>query len=595
MLRPVYFACLCILAATCDAFAKGSTLATGTAGMTSWTITSPLSFVPPAGFIPVTLSATNSGAKAINARYEFSSQDFYYSSNNATVASGSLEIQPFKTAIATHWIWRGSNFRRSETQSRVRFSIKTPNGASNDTLRGADRDSGSAIAFSTAFTTTGMLSTGSSGEFLYPPMGIEVAVIDPQAIPADWRVFSSLYSLYLTPGDWDDLAPGVRDALRTWIGFGGMVGIVDDDLGQAQRVAGELIPRDSMLGLFANPDPVIALSHAQIDTHLDGLRAARNAFGIGVPATDLDRQFRYRPGRYRIDRNEARGRNQTFPLRDSFGRREIPYLAICMLLFAFAVLVGPVSLRLWAGPGKRHRLFLTTPLFSLAASALMLVVVLLQDGLGVKGRRFTVIDLAPADSAQPGALIYQEQFVRAGMVTTRGFPIEPGLMPIIPIEATDPSLVVRDNRAEGPWISSRRDRSLSLAGLLPIRWQVTLERADEQSLHLHIECPVDTFSDAWFIDGEGLVWKWDGGATDASGTRRFIPATRDPEGVMRPMFARCSTNLKGAILGRINHENQRNRFWALAENGRVGARPTDAKVKWLESQLILTSKVTPKR
>ena len=128
MSRPVYFACLCIFAATCDAFANGSTLATGTSGMTSWTVTSPLNFVPPAGFIPVTLSATNSGAKAINASYEFSSQDFYYSSNNATVASGSLEIQPFKTALATHWIWRGSNFRRSDTQSRVRFSIKTPNG-----------------------------------------------------------------------------------------------------------------------------------------------------------------------------------------------------------------------------------------------------------------------------------------------------------------------------------------------------------------------------------------------------------------------------------------------------------------------------------
>ncbi len=64
------------------------------------------------------------------------------------------------------------------------------------------------------------------------------------------------------------------------------------------------------------------------------------------------------------------------------------------------------------------------------------------------------------------------------MVTARGFSIEPGLMPIIPVEAIETSLAVRDDQAVGPWISSRRDRSLAFAGAVPLRWKISHDGAE---------------------------------------------------------------------------------------------------------------------
>lgn len=592
MSRVFYLLVLNLTVGIGVSFGNPSILASGTAGSTKWEITSPLNFVPAAGFIPVTISATNRESKALRATYSFASHDFYYGTNATTVAAGALDIPALQTASATHWIWRGSNFRRAESQSRVSVSVNTPSGRSEDSLRGIDRESGASIAFSRAFLTSKDLAPGRSGHFVYTPSGVDVAILDPRTLPPDWRALSSLYALYLTPADWDDLPPGVRDAIRTWIGFGGTVGIVGQDRAAALRAADALAPSDVAFGIFATADPVSALVPSELMAHVKGLQEFETAFAIGVPATELDLRSRNRRGSFR-QRTNRTGRNQSFPLRDSFGRREIPYLAICMLLFGFAVLVGPASLRLWAGPGKRHRLFLTTPIFSIAASALLLVVMLFQDGLGIKGRRFTVVDLAPANRSQPEALVYQEQFARAGMVSGGGFPIEQGLMPIIPVETIETTLAVRGDQAVGPWISSRRDSSLAFAGAVPLRWRISHDGASEDSLQLHIEAPVREFEDAWFVDGDGLVWKWDGKADGDGGNMRFIPATRNAKSVMEPMFERCSTNLRLSILKRLDRTGHRNRFWGHARAGALAARASHPKIKWLESPLILTSKVTP--
>ena len=310
----------------------------------------------------------------------------------------------------------------------------------------------------------------------------------------------------------------------------------------------------------------------------------------------MSRRARYRRSFEGYD-DDAPGRGGTFPLRDAFGRRGIPYLVICMLLIVFAVLVGPVSLRLWAGPGRRHRLFFTTPLFSLVTSGLLLLVMLFQDGLGIDGRRFTLLDLAPADSSQPTAIVYQEQFTRAGMITGGGFALDAGLMPMISEAANDDALSVRDGRAVGGWFSSRRDRSLALAGATPVRWQVTHEGASDEALRLRVECPITKFEAAWFVDGEGAVWKWNQIDPDADGELVFDKkAGMDPSGIMDLMepklLKRCSGG-RNLIKARMDQKNQRNRFWALVKDGSAGAVPTGPKIDWRESQLVLTSKVTP--
>ena len=595
MLRVCSLIALWLACATAGALANGATLATGSAGTTRWEVTSPLSFVPVAGYFPLAVTATNPSGNTVRVNYRIQSVDYYLGpSGTSTVAAGSFEIQPAKSSTATHWVWRGSNFQRSYNQSYLRISVNTPSGDSEDTLKGPDRDAGSSMAFSRrvfALNPQGLIARRSD-IFQWTPRGEEVVVFDPATLPADWRVFSSLYAVFLTPTDWDELSPGVRDALRTWIGFGGSVALVGDDRADTERVRKELSPDDLRLGMFGHSRSVSSVSPDNLAGLITHLAPRRVVFAVGAASPEFDRYGRGRRSysRYRDGTNPY----QKFPLRDAFGRRDIPYLVICLLLIVFAVVVGPISLQLWAKAGKRHRLFLTTPIFSIATSGLLLIVMLFQDGLGIDGRRFTIIDLAPAGSSQPSALIYQEQFSRAGMVGGGGFPIEPGLMPIIPIDSMERSLAVLEDQAVGSWISSRRDSSLSLAGSLPIRWQVTHAGASEDSLSLRIECPITEFSDAWFVDGDGLVWKWDTNPIDKTGKMRFIPASREPESMMRPMFKRFSANLQGFVLSRLDERQQRNRFWALAKDGAAGARATHEKIDWLESGLIITSKVDPK-
>ena len=583
-------ACAALLAGNCQAV---ESLASATSGLTRWEVTAPLSFMPTAGFMPLTISATNTDSEGIKASYNIALDDHRYGSKTTTVASGSLDVPAGKSASATHWVWCGSQYHRGR-RSHFNFTFNSPSGTSAGTLMGKD-DGGLSIAFSRSFIKDNRvpgLTPTSGGHYGYA--GEVVAMFDPKSLPADWRIFSSLHGIFIRPADWDDMSPGVRDAMRTWVGFGGFVRIVDDDGAGGERVASELAPNAAALGVFAHRDAVGVVSYRRIRTDANDIRAMALAVGVPEPVGEARR------GRNRYasswDHDHAPQRRGHFPLRDAFGARGIPYFVICMLLIVFAVLVGPVSLRMWAGPGRRHRLFFTTPLLSAVTSGLLLIVMLFQDGLGIDGRRFTLIDLAPADSP-PTALIYQEQFARAGMIAGGGFELEKGLVPILPYTWEREDLSVRDGRATGSWFSSRRDRSLALAGAAAVRWKVTHEGitggSGEDVLRLRVESPITEFESAWFVDGEGLVWKWVDRGSVEDGEFELIPAGKDIDSLLEPMFSRCSSGLRGFVVGKMEQPNQRNRFWAMVKDGSSVARPTHKKIDWKESQLVLTSKVIP--
>ena len=87
---------------------------------------------------------------------------------------------------------------------------------------------------------------------------------------------------------------------------------------------------------------------------------------------------------------------------------------------------------------------------------------------------------------------------------------------------------------------------------------------------------------------------WDKNPPDGDGVYTFVPRSHDPDSVMSPMFANSSEALRKTVLAIMGQKNQRNRFWALAKQAGDAARETSPKVDWLESTLVLTSKVAPK-
>ena len=594
MLRFLSIAALAFLLSTSLRAAEAE-LASGAAGSVTWTLTSPFDRLPAAGFVPVSVSATNGGIAAVKVDYALEGSSAYSNSGSTMLASGSLDLALGKTGTATHWIWRGAEFGSPESADYISITLSTPSGnSSNQIGQGYNQRFTSAVSENIVKAEPSRFSRGAR-RGLTADGGILATQFSPDSLPADWRVFSGFQTLFLTPDDWDQLSPGVRDAMRLWLGFGGTVRVVSVEKKEGRRVIDELLPSDSRLGVFGARVPVIPMSFN--DLRNDGIRGDRETiFRNGIPSagfTDIDR----RSSRQRYRNGQSFNPYQSFPLRDLFGRRDIPYFPICMLLIAFAVIVGPVSLKYWAPAGRRHRLFFTTPVFSLATSGLLLVVMLFQDGLGIDGRRFTILDLAPADSSQPDAIVYQEQFTRAGMTGGGGFELAEGLMPLLPNDSYEESLSVIGEEAKGSWFASRRDRSMALVGATPVRWKVTQESVGEKKMTLRIESPFTEFDDAWFIDEKGQGWRADGAGMDTDGLLTFNSASNDPAGLMEPMFKNCSSSLRDSMLARIRQKSQRNRFWAQVsdpEAASQGAIPTRKKIDWIETKLILTSKVTPK-
>jgi hypothetical protein len=117
------------------------------------------------------------------------------------------------------------------------------------------------------------------------------------------------------------------------------------------------------------------------------------------------------------------------------GTRSFASWQVLVFLVIFGVLVGPVNLFVLAPAGKRHKLFITTPLLSIGASIVMVGLILIQDGTGGTGRRFIAINLQPDEAA---AYVTQEQISRTGVLFGTGFEmkqpvlIEPVALPDTP-------------------------------------------------------------------------------------------------------------------------------------------------------------------
>ena len=122
----------------------------------------------------------------------------------------------------------------------------------------------------------------------------------------------------------------------------------------------------------------------------------------------------------------------SWKLRDAVAAPSLRALLVFGFIVAFGILVGPVNLYWLAGPKRRQRLFWTTPLISLAGSALLVALMILQDGVGGSGTRRVLAVMLPE---QNKLALVQEQISRTGVLLGRSFAIgEPSWMQQVPTD-----------------------------------------------------------------------------------------------------------------------------------------------------------------
>lgn len=312
---------------------------------------------------------------------------------------------------------------------------------------------------------------------------------DPKQLPDDWLAFSGYDSMILTDNDWSDIPAGGRNAVLSWV-----------------RMGGQLI-------IYRSGSPLPAASALPAEPGFGRIETRSIPADLKLDAPEVVKLVTKNPTKPQqvSARNDFDG---SWPLQRLFGAQTFHYALFVIVLIAFGILVGPVNLFVFAKSGQRHKLFITTPIISLGASLILIVLIIIQDGFGGNGMRRILMEVRP-DEGINAAYLHQEQFSRTGVLTGSEFTIDtPATFQPVPISDsrwaryTDGAgakgtfnLQPADGKlmASGDWFQSRSEHGHILSAVISTRGRIERAEADYLST---FEFPIDTL---YYLD-ESAQW-----------------------------------------------------------------------------------------
>ena len=327
-----------------------------------------------------------------------------------------------------------------------------------------------------------------------------LSTIEPAQLPADWRVWSSFAGVILTSDEYAALDAGRRAALRGWVALGGRIWLSPSAAGaeRVEKIGAGLIttlaePLAAISGEAAKPSAEVQAARDELASLL-----ARNGEGHSTVimqrvklATLVVASTNQRVSDFWLKTVQVYGGTPGLPDRNALVLEKTPlgeaaqeragdttWLAI--FLVAFAAMIGPVNLFVFAPAARRHRLFFTTPLIAFVATVLLGTAIFLQDGLGGDGMRRALVVLLPGENQ---AAIFQEQTALTGFLPRRSFPLAADTqLTMLPLDASPSSptmslggiaeLVRDENSATGDWFRSRGRQAHLVQRLVPTRGRV---------------------------------------------------------------------------------------------------------------------------
>ncbi|MDP4626247.1 MAG: hypothetical protein NWT08_14050 [Akkermansiaceae bacterium] len=424
-------------------------------------------------------------------------------------------------------------------------SLYTPNGSALDTE----------ISTRTTSSSYGRSGTGFSAKF------------DPKQLPDDWRAYSGYDTIMLTQADWADVPPGPRNAIISWVRLGGQLVLYTT---AKPTLAALGLPQDSSFGK-------IWIEKIKADLRLN-------------PKVTVNLATTRRGTQTRIE-SIINDFESAWPIEDEFGEKSFNYVLFVIILIAFGVLVGPVNLFVFAKSGRRHRLFITTPIISIATSLILVGLIILQDGFGGNGTRIVLMEVRP-DENQNAAFIHQEQFSRSGVMTSPSFTVDaPALIAPVPIATSrwarlttnyDSSgtydLQPTDGKlfASGDWFQSRSEQGQLITAVIPTRGRIEAGSAPD-TLISTFEFPIETLL---YKDASG---EWFRAENVTKGQRIKLTAT-DPtiiQPILNGLNARFSTRNR-SYLKKVSDRDDH--FIAITDQ--APAIETHPGIDWKTSTII---------
>jgi hypothetical protein len=555
--------------------------------------------MPPTGYAPLRVVATNHTSSdrlwdfsLLSQTQRFQSENQHRSRFQMIVSAGGTESAQFLVPLAVSY---GEAYGRSGKELQIGVNI--------DGARHRDFSEHSnpvydfpAIAISKALADTNhsrlkdevekRMKSASSRGGSTSQFGSVYAAED---LPEDWLGLSGFDVVMMTDSEWLSLKPGQRLAMIQWSRLGGQLDLYATG---APNFAALGIPSD-VEGKIASLKSAILSWNGK---DLDAEKTVARYWGFGRREKMLTENYTKGSG-------SVPNQKPDWGLLESIGLRQFASWQVIVFLVIFGILVGPVNLFVLAPPGKRHKLFITTPLLSIGASLLMVVIILFQDGLGGIGARLVLVNVVPEETS---AYVMQEQACRTGVLLGGNFElkqpalIEPLALPDTPwvklkknANSQPVQLSLEGAKRSGNFFQSRAEQGQSLRAAVSTRARLELKKGLPAEAAPEIISALGFTVDTLFYkDVKGDLWQ----ANTPLLTGQQVKLTSAGQAALSmacTKLAQLSEGQNKLQIEMLGHGGlARGSFVALASAAPAFTVETLPSVRWNQDQIIVFGSVT---
>jgi len=381
------------------------------------------------------------------------------------------------------------------------------------------------------------------------------SAIQASSMPTDWRALTGVARIILRDSEWLSLNSSQRGAIGDYIAQGGHLVLLTSDNLDTRVPQLQLPTPDGKPGAYGfgqvavqnvtafPPDVTVLQNLIEHDT--------------ANPARQIDFDF------------------STWGLRDKVGSFTVHTGLILSFVLVFGAVIGPVNLFVFARGKNRFRLFWTTPLISILASAALIVGILITDGLGGTGKQLiTLFSLPDANRAA----VIQEQVARTAVLFSnrwhndQDYFISPvsdtsmnnaaasagyrGYTPRANLAAESDTYLQIGHDYSGNWFRSRSVSGQYLQAMRPSRSSLTVLNAaavnDGKEPPIVLSSFPGILARVFVIDHQGHVWTCEGVApgrkqTCATATKEaysdfWANTCGDAGGKLRPLLTAAANH-----------------------------------------------------
>ncbi len=534
--------------------------------------------LPSSGYAPLRFSASNNTSRDQVLRFEINSQIQSYPASTQHRSSFSMAVSASASQSATFMVPLAVDYQDRSSYNNQQIEINLTAGVTRSYSHSTRSSSGfPSIAISKSLADRNSVDlnealekkSSSSSRYGSNEFGCRFT---PEELPEDWLTFSGFDYVMLTNLDWSRLKPGTKTALLQWARLGGAVHFY---------CSGEKPPY--------LPDDETDYGLGLIETFQWDDR--------NLNATQVVDRYWGRTERIKEIMDEHSDGSK-WTLLTALGDRSFNSWQVIVFLGIFAILVGPVNLFVLAPSGRRHRLFYTTPLLSLGASLVMVIIIILQDGIGGRGVRFVFLEIEPKEAT---AYVTQKQASRTGVLTGAGFEvktpalIEPLVMPDTSwvklkrsYNTQSVNLVQNGPSREGNFFQSRAEQAQMLHSVASTRARIERHpSSNPEEVPILVSALGFTLKELYYCDDKEQVWKLK--SPLSTGQKAELEKVEKKE--MENWWDEKVKNQKVEGLNRLKYGSA-NHYFATAESAPDFTVETLTSISWQDNVLVYGS-ITP--